>query len=290
MILEPVGKMSFKNVIKLSSLLILFFYSQAFGLEQSVKAELLTSVKTVAPGEKFYVGIKLSMNDPWHVYWKYPGESGLPTRISYKTQEDLSIYPFKWPTPIRFSQPGGDDGFGYEREVLLISEVVAAEDLDIGKKIPIEATVDWLGCSPRLCMPGKAKLNTEVKIGRSTTPSKGETFSNWLKLVPEPIEECQGADSYKIDGNKISDDQAKVTISLDWKKGHKVLDWILALSEEYDVNSSKINNINDKSIINLVIKRRKGMKVTEPVLDSVAVIQLPDGSKKGVLIPISTGL
>ena len=281
-----------KRVMKLTSILVLvlFSFSNALSLEQPVKANLLTSVKEVAPGEMFYVGIKLSMNDPWHVYWKYPGESGLPTRISYKTSDDLSVYPFKWPTPIRFSQPGGETGFGYEKEVLLISEVVAAEGLEAGKKIPIEATVDWLGCSPRLCMPGKAKLSTEIEIAHSTVPNDADAFTKWIKLVPEPIEECKGAKSYHIGREKIANDEAKVSIELNWNKGHKVLDWILALSEEYDVSKSEISNNGSLSTINLDIKRRKGMKVTEPVLDSVALIQLPDGSKKGVLIPISTGL
>ena len=42
-----------------------------------VRAELLASSGAV-PGQPFQAGLHLKLDPHWHVYWKYPGDAGLP--------------------------------------------------------------------------------------------------------------------------------------------------------------------------------------------------------------------
>ena len=49
-----------------------------------VKVELLAEPAAIMPGEPFTVGIKLSMKEHWHTYWRNPGDSGEPTQVTWK--------------------------------------------------------------------------------------------------------------------------------------------------------------------------------------------------------------
>src|SRR5688500_16812326 len=49
-----------------------------------VKVELLAEPAAVKPGEPFAVGIKLTMKEHWHTYWRNPGDSGEPTQVIWK--------------------------------------------------------------------------------------------------------------------------------------------------------------------------------------------------------------
>ena len=42
----------------------------------NVRAELVSEVATVKPGEPFWVGLRQTIRPKWHTYWKNPGEFG----------------------------------------------------------------------------------------------------------------------------------------------------------------------------------------------------------------------
>ena len=48
-----------------------------------VKAQLITSVDAVHPGDEILVGVQERIIPHWHTYWINPGDSGLPTTIDY---------------------------------------------------------------------------------------------------------------------------------------------------------------------------------------------------------------
>ena len=43
-----------------------------------VQAELLSDVSAIQPGKPFWLGVHLTVDPGWHVYWKNPGDAGLP--------------------------------------------------------------------------------------------------------------------------------------------------------------------------------------------------------------------
>ena len=44
-----------------------------------VQVELLGEPQAIQPGQPFWVGVRLTMKQHWHTYWRNPGGSGLPT-------------------------------------------------------------------------------------------------------------------------------------------------------------------------------------------------------------------
>lgn len=55
-----------------------------------VKVELLAEPPTIVPGEAFQVGIRLTMKEHWHTYWRNPGDSGEPTTVDWKLPAGFS--------------------------------------------------------------------------------------------------------------------------------------------------------------------------------------------------------
>src|SRR5688500_19515152 len=90
-----------------------------------VQAQLLADVSAVKPGEEFTLGVLLKIKPKWHIYWKYPGDAGLPTTVKWKLPDAsaaASPQPeLRFPLPVRFDQPGDVVGYGYKDEVLLMA-------------------------------------------------------------------------------------------------------------------------------------------------------------------------
>src|SRR6476620_427507 len=68
---------------------------------RNVTATLLSDAATVQPGHAFRVGIRLQMAPGWHTYWKYPGDSGLPTKIAWTLPAGYTAAALQWPAPQR---------------------------------------------------------------------------------------------------------------------------------------------------------------------------------------------
>src|SRR2546421_9017143 len=104
--------------------------AQAAGVPADlVKAELLADVKTVQAGTPFTVGVMLKIKPDWHIYWIYPGDAGLPTRVKFNLPDGFKTGELKFPLPVRFDQPGGIVGYGYRDEVMLTATITPPADL-----------------------------------------------------------------------------------------------------------------------------------------------------------------
>src|ERR1700722_3147986 len=79
-----------------------------------VQAELLANTSAIQPGKPFWLGVRLTIDPGWHVYWKNPGDAGLATRVKFTLPNGFSAGPLQFPTPHRFDQPGNIVAFGYE--------------------------------------------------------------------------------------------------------------------------------------------------------------------------------
>ena len=56
------------------------------------KIELLVETNEIVVNKDFVIGIKFEIEPGWHIYWKNPGDSGLPAEIEWKNIELLNIF------------------------------------------------------------------------------------------------------------------------------------------------------------------------------------------------------
>ncbi|AWN47400.1 thiol:disulfide interchange protein [Methylobacterium terrae] len=153
-----------------------------------VRAELVTEESAVAPGTVLTAGVRLAMKPGWHVYWRNPGDSGLPPEIAWTLPAGFSAGSVAWPAPERI--PVGDlMNFGYEGEVLLTVPVTAPETLGPGP-VPLRAKVSYLVCE-RECVPGEASLSLSLPVAPAGTsprpdPRAAALFAQGRERLPVP--------------------------------------------------------------------------------------------------------
>jgi len=156
-----------------------------FAAEQPrpVKARVLADVSAVTPGVPFEVAVLIKVDPHWHVYWKNPGDSGLPTSVDFTLPEGFTVSGLKWPIPTVFKGAGGLTDYGYEDSLLLSARVTPPPDLEPGKAVKIMTRVSWVSCRD-ICIPGKAELELELPVSKSAEHVNTELFSEWSARLP----------------------------------------------------------------------------------------------------------
>jgi thiol:disulfide interchange protein len=177
------------KVVRRSLILFSLFFVAQVGLAQIqdgrelVLATLVTDTATVQPGQKFHIGVLYKIEPEWHIYWKYAGDSGIPTQIDWNLPPGFQAGPLQWPLPARDKEPGDLEVFAYSSEVLLFTEVTAPTTLPAGPVL-IKANSKWLVCKSS-CVPGEANLSLELKPGQ--TVADPGLFQRYAAQVPEPL-------------------------------------------------------------------------------------------------------
>lgn len=119
------------------------------------EATLMSSSATLAPGEKIEIVLRFRMDPGWHVYWKNPGDSGLPPEAEWALPEGFAVSGPRWPYPHRMDEAGLAT-YGYDGQLHLLYELRVPPVLPPGP-VSINADVSWLACE-EICVPGKAGL------------------------------------------------------------------------------------------------------------------------------------
>lgn len=150
--------------------------------EEPLSVEIVGRVPRADDSDKnIFVGIRFTIAPGWHVYWKNPGESGLPTKVAWELPAGFSAESVAWPRPSRFSPDGQPAMFGYEGEVVLISRITPPAEYRMGESIEVKARSSWLGCNPKSCVRGGKELREELSSDRSKPLA---FFEEWLQRVP----------------------------------------------------------------------------------------------------------
>ena len=144
-----------------------------------VEARLVASETSVQPGRPFLVALSLSMDPDWHVYWKNPGDSGLPTTLDWELPAGFTSGKLQWPVPERF-ESGGLVTYGYSGQVLLMTEILPPRTVQAGTPLVLKARAGWLACRVE-CTPGKASLELPLPV-KADTPT---TDQRWARSFTE---------------------------------------------------------------------------------------------------------
>jgi len=156
---------------------------EAFAESVPTTVDLRQSASAVAPGSSFLLGVKFSIAPGWHIYWKDPGDSGLPTKVTFELPSNFAVGELQWPVHDSFVLPGGVKGNGYSGEVLLWSRVqVPADAVGI---VPLHLEVSWLNCSEDVCLRERKSLIGELAIGATVPSTASSEFALWESRLPK---------------------------------------------------------------------------------------------------------
>ena len=155
-----------------------------------VEAELVSDRAVIEPGKPITVAVRLKMERGWHTYWQNPGESGLPTSVAWTLPPGLEAGPLAWPAP-KTLKAGPLVNHGYDGEVLLLTDMRAAETMAPAPAATIAARVDWLVCK-EVCIPEGADLSLALPVGSAaastTTTPWSDAIARTRAALPQALQ------------------------------------------------------------------------------------------------------
>lgn len=147
---------------------------------RQVDAALHSSRAAVAPGERFTIALRETINEGWHTYWRNPGDSGEPTSLTWTLPAGWSAGELQWPAPeaVPFAMLVN---YGYEGEVLFPVEITVPANARPGSTVTLTAAAYWLVCSD-ICIPEDATLTLTVPVAAT-----GRDDPQWAPRVAEAV-------------------------------------------------------------------------------------------------------
>jgi thiol:disulfide interchange protein DsbD len=133
-------------------------------------------------GTSIRVGVFFELQPGWHIYAQDPGESGLPTKITFQGPEGFVFSPLLWPQHKIFTSAGNIKGNGYSKEVLLWSRVDIPQGVVGEQRILLKAS--WLNCSEDLCVPQRKNFEMPLLIGEAKEGPEKALFDLWETKLP----------------------------------------------------------------------------------------------------------
>lgn len=142
--------------------------------EELVTVEVISEASQVRPGDSFRAGVRIEIEEGWHIYGEEAGISGLPTTVEWHLPEGVAAGPLHYPPTTPFVL-FGEEGEGYENEVVLWSLIETSEGQE--GELDLHASVSWLVCK-EVCMPGEADVSLALPVGGETlrVEEAGELF------------------------------------------------------------------------------------------------------------------
>ncbi len=134
-------------------------FAQPSGPEP-VAASLLPEVVAFEPGKPIWVAVSFILEPGWHIYWRNPGDTGLPTEVEWQLPPGWKAGDIQWPYPDAF-EFGGLINLGYEGDVVLLVRLTPPGGLKDGDLASLRAKVEWLACKES-CIPGEALLTLTI--------------------------------------------------------------------------------------------------------------------------------
>lgn len=154
-----------------------------------VNIHIVSEKQAIAPGESFWVSLQVKVSDPWHAYWKNPGDAGMAPSIEWKLPEGFTVELVEWPVPEKFVVSDAIT-FGYTGDLDFLALIKAPSALNDQEFIDIEALTQWVVCSEDTCLPGesKAQLKQAMSPTSKLDPIQSSKIQSLLSKVPKKLD------------------------------------------------------------------------------------------------------
>jgi DsbC/DsbD-like thiol-disulfide interchange protein len=149
----------------------------------AVQVTAVADVSAIQPAQPFHVAITISPPPEWHIYWKNPGDSGLPTKVKWAFPPNFSAGDLQFPLPQKFVLPGNIIAYGYDAPTTFLATITPPKDLKPGDTATIAATASWLCCKEE-CVPGQQKFQLALPVSDHALPANDSLFKQAQSRMP----------------------------------------------------------------------------------------------------------
>ena len=135
-----------------------------------LRAELVSEYQQVQAGQTLQLALHFVPDEHWHTYWQNPGDSGLPTQLSWDLPQGVNAAAIKWPVPEAIAVPPLVN-YGFEGQTILLTELTIAADYQ-ADSVPIKLKADWLVCE-EVCIPAEAEFSLTLPVAQHVVLAEG---------------------------------------------------------------------------------------------------------------------
>ena len=165
-----------------------------------VEADLISERTAFVRGDGNRVALRLRPDPDWHVYWRNPGDSGIPTSLTWTLPAGVSAGDIQWPYP-HTHRLGDLSNYGYGEQTLHLVPIAVATDA--ADTLTLRATARWLVCKD-VCIPGEAKLELTrpVRAQAETDPDWAADFAAARAQLPGDARDWPA--QFQVEGDSVS--------------------------------------------------------------------------------------
>jgi thiol:disulfide interchange protein/DsbC/DsbD-like thiol-disulfide interchange protein len=143
------------------------------GTKPASDATLVSEAKTITPGAKFSVALKLDHPEGWHSYYRNSGGVELAPAIKWTLPAGFSAGPIQWPTP-QVKDGFFGKSFIYQGSPLFLVEITAPATLESGKTITLSADATWQICEDS-CINEQKSLTLDLPVAATLEKNPAST-------------------------------------------------------------------------------------------------------------------
>ena len=146
------------------------------------EARLISSVTATGDLQALPLALEFRLAPGWKIYWRTPGEAGLPPTIDLLADGDAVISQIKWPVPKRFNAFGFDN-FGYDSAVILPLQVSGHRP---GNSVQLRGQIEALVCAD-ICVPLGGSVALTMPAGPASPTADSRAIAQATALVPRQV-------------------------------------------------------------------------------------------------------
>ena len=143
------------------------------------RVRLVAESVAVGSAERLRLGLHFRLDPGWKIYWRSPGDAGIPPQLDWTGSENLADLTIAWPAPRRFSVFGFESA-GYADEVVLPLQARLARP---GEPLSVNLGVDYLVCE-EICIPASAKLSLALPDGAAEPSRFAGLIGRFVDRIP----------------------------------------------------------------------------------------------------------
>ena len=164
------------------------------------EARLVSAVTGTGDLQELPLGLEFRLAPGWKIYWRTPGEAGLPPRLELQLASGHAVTnDINWPVPKRFDAFGFDN-FGYDNKVIL---PITLKGHPKGAAVQIIGQMEALACAD-ICVPFSGEIELNIADGPATASRHAMEIARYKAKIPR----SSGASPIQVetiwqDGNKL---------------------------------------------------------------------------------------
>ncbi|MCG8690940.1 MAG: hypothetical protein MI806_07000 [Minwuiales bacterium] len=143
------------------------------------RLRLVSAQSAVGAAEHVQLGLEFRLEPGWKIYWRSPGDAGIPPHFDWSASANLAEASVDWPAPNRF-RFFGLETFGYEDGVVL---PVRARLAEAGRATRIHLRMRYAVCS-NICVPHDEELTLNLPAGSPQSTAHAAKIARYAMKVP----------------------------------------------------------------------------------------------------------